>query len=94
MVSRRDPHLNPMKRLTRFIFLYLAVFASVFGGAPMIFAASTMPTSKIMGFYDSTLAQLGWVGGNGDWIREKERLVIGEVETARGPLWRIKLQPN
>ena len=69
-------------------------FDSPDGRIVMIFASSTVPASKIMGFYGSTLAQLGWVGGNGDWIRENERLVIGEVETARGPLWRIMLQPN
>ena len=69
-------------------------FDSPDGRIVMIFASSSVPASKIMSFYGSTLAQLGWVGGNGDWIRENERLVIGEVKTARGPLWRIMLQPN
>ena len=50
VVSRRDPHLNPMKRLTRFIFLFLAVFASLFGGAPMIFAASTTQSAHDFSF--------------------------------------------
>ena len=69
-------------------------FDSPDGRIVMIFASSTMPTSKIMAFYGSTLAQLGWGGGNGNWNRGNEKLVIGPVETARGPLWRIMLQPN
>jgi len=69
-------------------------FDSPDGRIVMIFASSTLPESKIMGFYSSTLAQLGWDGGNGNWARGNEKLVIGAVQTARGPLWRIMLQPN
>ena len=69
-------------------------FDSPDGRIVMIFASSTVPASKIMGFYGSTLAQLGWDGDNGRWIRGEEKLVIGAVETARGPLWRIMLQPK
>ena len=69
-------------------------FDSPDGRIVMIFASSTVPTSQIMAFYGSTLAQLGWGGGNGNWIRGDEKLVIGAVQTARGPLWRIMLQPN
>ena len=69
-------------------------FDSPDGRIVTIFASSTVPTSKIMAFYGSTLAQLGWGGGNGNWVRGNEKLVIGAVETARGPLWRIMLQPN
>jgi len=69
-------------------------FDSPDGRIVMIFASSTVPTSKIMEFYGSTLAQLGWGGGNGNWTRKNEKLVIGAVETARGPLWRIMIQPN
>ena len=69
-------------------------FDSPDGRIVMIFASSTVPASQIMAFYGSTLAQLGWSGGNGNWVRGKENLVIGAVETARGPLWRIMLQPN
>lgn len=69
-------------------------FDSPDGRIVMIFASSTVPASKIMGFYGSTLAQLGWDGGNGNWIRGNEKLLIGAVKTARGPLWRIMLQPN
>ena len=69
-------------------------FDSPDGRIVMIFASSTAPASQIMAFYGSTLAQLGWGGGNGNWTRGDERLVIGAVQTARGPLWRIMLQPN
>ena len=69
-------------------------FDSPDGRIVMIFASSTMSASQIMAFYGSTLAQLGWGGGNGNWTRGDERLVIGAVQTARGPLWRIMLQPN
>ena len=69
-------------------------FDSPDGRIVMIFASSKMSESKIMGFYGSTLAQLGWRGGNGNWARGNEKLMIGAVQTARGPLWRIMLQPN
>ena len=69
-------------------------FDSPNGRIVMIFGSSTVPASQIMAFYGSTLAQLGWGGGNGNWTRGDERLVIGAVQTARGPLWRIMLQPN
>ena len=69
-------------------------FDSPDGRIVMIFASSTVPASQIMAFYGSTLAQLGWGGGNGNWTRGNEKLVIGAVETARGPLWRIMIQPN
>ena len=69
-------------------------FDSPDGRIVTIFASSTVPASQIMAFYRSTLAHLGWGGGNGKWIRGDEKLVIGAVQTARGPLWRIMLQPN
>ena len=69
-------------------------FDSPNGRIVMIFASSTVPAPKIVGFYGSTLAQLGWNGGNGNWIRGNEKLVIGVVQTARGSLWRIMLKPN
>jgi len=69
-------------------------FDSPDGRIVMIFASSTVPASKIMGFYGLTLAQLGWSGGNGNWVRGNEKLLIGVVQTARGQLWRIMLQPN
>ena len=69
-------------------------FDSPNGRIVMIFASATAPASKIMDFYGSTLSQLGWVGGNGNWVREEEKLKIMIVQTARGPLWRIMLQPR
>ena len=69
-------------------------FDSPDGRIVMIFASSTVPAAQIMSFYSSTLAQLGWGGGNGNWTRGNEKLVIGAVQTARGPLWRIMIQPN
>jgi len=68
-------------------------FDSPDGRIVMIFASSKMSASKIMTFYGLTLAELGWRGGNGNWYRGNEKLVIGAVQTARGPLWRIMLQP-
>ena len=69
-------------------------FDSPSGRIVMIFASTTAPSSKIMAFYGSSLIQLGWRGGNGNWVRKGEKLEIGVVETVRGPLWRIMLQPN
>ena len=51
-------------------------FDSPNGRIVMIFASSTAPASEIMGFYGSTLTQLGWGGGNGSWIRGNEKLII------------------
>ena len=69
-------------------------FDSPNGRIVMIFASTAVPASNIMTFYGSTLVQLGWGGGNGNWVRGDEKLAIGVVQTARGPLWRIMLQPK
>ena len=69
-------------------------FDSPNGRIVMIFASTTVPSSEIMAFYGSTLAQLGWRGADGTWLRGSEKLRIGIVETVRGPLWRILLKPN
>lgn len=69
-------------------------FDSPNGRIVMIFASTTASPSKIMAFYGSSLIQLGWRGGNGNWVRKGEKLEIGVVQTVRGPLWRIMLQPN
>ena len=69
-------------------------FDSPSGRIVIIFASTTTPSSKIMAFYSSTLFQLGWIGGNGKWVRKDEKLEIGVVRTVRGSLWRIMLQPN
>ena len=68
-------------------------FDSPNGRIVMIFASTKEPLSEIMTFYDTTLIQLGWTGSGGSWLRGAEKLVIGMVQTARGPLWRIMLQP-
>lgn len=68
-------------------------FDSPNGRIVMIFASTKEPSSDILAFYDATLAQLGWSGGGGSWLRGAEKLAIGMVQTARGPLWRIVLQP-
>ena len=69
-------------------------FDSPNGRIVMIFASTKAPSSKIMAFYEGSLAQLGWDGGGGKWMRGAEKLMIGMVQTARGPLWRIMLQPS
>jgi hypothetical protein len=69
-------------------------FDSPNGRIVMIFASSAASEDAIMAFYGKSLAQLGWTGGAGNWSRDAEKLVIGKVETARGPLWRLMLQPR
>ena len=69
-------------------------FDSPNGRIVMVFASTSATASDIMAFYNPALAQLGWTGGAGSWKRDGEKLVISEVETARGPLWRLMLQPN
>ena len=69
-------------------------FDSPNGRIVMIFASTSADEDDIMAFYGQTLAQLGWTGGAGNWIRGAEKLVIGEVQTARGALWRLMLQPR
>jgi len=69
-------------------------FDSPNGRIVMVFASTSATAADIMAFYTPALAQLGWTGGAGSWTRDGEKLVISEVETARGPLWRLMLQPN
>jgi len=69
-------------------------FDSPNGRIVMIFASTAASEDAIMAFYVKSLAQLGWVGGAGNWSRDAEKLVIGKVETARGALWRLMLQPR
>ena len=69
-------------------------FDSPNGRIVMVFASTSATAQDIMAFYNHALAQLGWSGGAGSWKRDGEKLVISEVETARGPLWRLMLQPN
>ena len=69
-------------------------FDSPNGRIVMIFASTSADEDDIMAFYGQTLAQLGWAGGAGNWVRDAEKLVIGKVQTARGSLWRLMLQPR
>ena len=69
-------------------------FDSPNGRIVMIFASTSADEDGIMAFYGQTLAQLGWTGGAGNWVRDREKLVIGMVQTARGALWRLMLQPR
>ena len=69
-------------------------FDSPNGRIVMIFASTSADEDDIMAFYGHTLAQLGWTGGAGNWVRGAEKLVIGKVRTARGALWRLMLQPR
>jgi len=69
-------------------------FDSPNGRIVMIFASTSADENDIMEFYGQTLAQLGWTGGAGNWVRDAEKLVIGKVQTARGALWRLMLQPR
>ena len=69
-------------------------FDSPNGRIVMIFASTSAVEDDIMVFYGQTLAQLGWTGGAGNWVRDAEKLVIGKVQTARGALWRLMLLPR
>ena len=69
-------------------------FDSPNGRIVMIFASSTADATDIIGFYNEALAAIGWVGGDGEWRRGPETLVISEVSTAAGRLWRLVLRPH
>ena len=69
-------------------------FDSPNGRIVMIFASTLADEEDTMAFYGRTLAQLGWTGGAGNWVRDAEKLMIGKVQTARGTLWRLMLQPR
>jgi len=69
-------------------------FDSPNGRIVMIFASSTAKAADIMGFYNDSLSVIGWVGGDGTWRRGPETLVISEVNTAAGQLWRLMVRPH
>ena len=69
-------------------------FDSPNGRIVMIFASSTTNAADILGFYNESLAAIGWVGGDGEWRRGPETLLISEVSTAAGRLWRLMLRPH
>ena len=69
-------------------------FDSPKGRIVMIFASSTANASEILGFYNESLAAIGWVGSDGEWRRGPETLFISEVTTTTGRLWRLLVRPN
>ena len=69
-------------------------FDSPNGRIVMIFASSTAKAADILGFYNDSLPAIGWVGGDGTWRRGPETLVISEVSTAAGQLWRLMVRPH
>ena len=69
-------------------------FDSPNGRIVMIFASSTANASDILDFYNESLAAIGWVGGDGEWRRGPETLLISEVSTVVGRLWRVMVRPN
>ena len=69
-------------------------FDSPNGRIVMIFASSKAEAVDIIGFYNDSLRAMGWVGGNGTWRRGNETLVISEVSTAAGQLWRLMVRPH
>ena len=69
-------------------------FDSPNGRIVMIFASSTANAVDILRFYNESLVAIGWVGGDGEWRRGPETLVISEVSTAAGRLWRLMVRPH
>ncbi len=69
-------------------------FDSPNGRIVMIYASSTANARDILGFYNESLAAIGWVGGDGEWRRGSETLFISEVSTAGGRLWRLMVRPH
>ena len=69
-------------------------FDSPNGRIVMIFASTTATAADIFGFYNGSLKAIGWVGGDGMWRRGPETLLITEVKTAAGRLWRLMIRPH
>ena len=69
-------------------------FDSPNGRIVMIFASSKANATDILGFYNESLAAIGWVGGDGEWRRGLETLLISEVSTKAGRLWRLMVRPH
>ena len=69
-------------------------FDSPNGRVVMIFASSTANAADILEFYNVSLAAIGWVGGDGEWRRGPEKLLISEVSTAAGRLWQLMVRPH
>ena len=69
-------------------------FDSPNGRIVMIFASSKANRADIIGFYNESLVAIGWVGGDGEWRRGPETLLISEVSTSAGRLWRLLVRPH
>ena len=69
-------------------------FDSPNGRIVMIFASSRVNAADIFSFYNDSLAAIGWVGGDGEWRKGPETLLISEVSTAAGLLWRLMVRPH
>ena len=69
-------------------------FDSPNGRIVMVFASSAAAAPDIMRFYNESLPAIGWAGGDGSWRRGSEALLISEVTTAAGRLWRLMVRPQ
>ena len=69
-------------------------FDSPNGRIVMVFASSAVAAPDIMRFYNESLSAIGWTGGDGSWRRGSEALLISEVTTAAGRLWRLMVRPQ
>ena len=69
-------------------------FDSPNGRIVMVFASSAVAPPDIMRFYNESLPAIGWTGGDGSWRRGSEALLISEVTTAAGRLWRLMVRPQ
>jgi hypothetical protein len=69
-------------------------FDSPNGRIVMIFASSAAAAPDIVRFYNESLPAIGWTGGDGSWRRGSEVLLISEVTTAAGRLWRLMVRPD
>ena len=69
-------------------------FDSPNGRIVMIFASSAAAAPDIMRFYNESLPAIGWTGGDGSWRRGSEALLISEVTTVAGRLWRLMVRPQ
>ena len=69
-------------------------FDSPNGRIVMIFASSEANAADIFRFYNASLVAIGWVGGDGEWRKGSETLLISEVSTSVGQLWRLMVRPH
>ena len=69
-------------------------FDSPSGRIVMIFASSEANAADIFGFYNESLVAIGWTGSDGEWRKGPETLLISEVSTSLGRLWRLMVRPH